>query len=144
MLAGSFSEPSDSPTSFICVILFTGYRSGRESNTNYRCFALGSSLNQGPIYLSDLLHLYSLPPPPPPPRQALSSANSRMFGIPSFRTKSSGQRSFFYRVPTTRNQFQLPGTNSLSLSSCYLSLFFQIFYEKLSLFKNSSSSPIAR
>ena len=40
----------------------------------------------------------SPPPPPPPPFCKQPSVR-----IPSFRTKSSGQRSFFYRVPSTRN-----------------------------------------
>ena len=46
--SGSRLKPSDSPTSFICFSLFTGYPSGRESNTNYRCFALRSSLIKAP------------------------------------------------------------------------------------------------
>ena len=70
------------------------------------CFKIIS--HQAPIYLSELLHLYT------PSRQLRSSADTRVFRIPSFRTKSSGQSS---------------GTNSLFLSvilplSVLLSLLF--------------------
>ena len=59
------------------------------------CFkSLNGSL---PTYLSDL-HLYT-------PSQLLrSSADTWVFRIPSFRTKSSGQCSFSYQAPTTWNK----------------------------------------
>ena len=63
------------------------------------CFKVIS--HQAPIYLSELLHLYT------PSRQLRSSAGTRVFRIPSFRTKSSGQHPFSY---------QLSGTTSLFLS----------------------------
>ena len=50
------------------------------------CFKIIS--HQAPIYLSKLLHLYI------PSRQLRSSTDTRVFRIPSFRTKSCGQRSF--------------------------------------------------
>ena len=46
--------------------------------------------HQAPIYLSELLHLYT------PSRQLRSSTDTRVFRIPSFRTKSCSQRSFSY------------------------------------------------
>ena len=50
------------------------------------CFKIIS--HQAPIYLSEPLHLYT------PSRQFRSSTDTRVFRIPSFRTKSCGQRSF--------------------------------------------------
>ena len=60
------------------------------------CFKIIS--HQAPIYLSELLHLYT------PSRQLRSSTNTRLFRIPSFRTKSCGQRSFSYQAPVIWNQ----------------------------------------
>ena len=55
------------------------------------CFKIVS--HQAPIYLSELLHLYT------PSLQLRSSTDTRVFRIPSFRTKSCGQRSFSYQTP---------------------------------------------
>ena len=93
----------------LCFILFTGYLSSRGSNTNCLCFKIIS--HQAPIYVSELLHLYT------PSRQLRSSPDTRVSRIPSFRTKSSGQ---------------LSGTNSLFRSvilplSVILSLLCQFF-----------------
>jgi hypothetical protein len=51
-----------------------------------------------PQYLSDLLHLYI------PSRQLRSSADSRIFIIPTVRTKTYGQRTFSYQAPVVWNQ----------------------------------------
>ena len=48
--------------------------------------------HQAPIYLSELLHLYT------PSQQLRSTTDTRVFRIPSFRTKSCGQRSFSYQA----------------------------------------------
>ena len=88
---------------------------------------LSKSLNgSAPTYLSDLLHLYT------PSWQLRSSADTRVFRIPPFRTESSGQHSFSYQAPTTWNK--------LPASICQ---FLQIFLENLSLFENSFFSPLA-
>ena len=60
------------------------------------CFKFIS--DQAPLYFSDFLHLYT------PSWHLRSSADNRVFRMPPFRTKSSGQRSFSYQAPTTCNQ----------------------------------------
>ena len=57
-----------------------------------------------------------------PPRQFRSSADTRVFRIPSFRTKSSGQRSFSYQAPTTRNKLPASIRHASSASSFKSSL----------------------
>ena len=72
------------------------------------CF---KSLNSSPpTYLSDLLRLYS------PFRQLRSSADTRVFRIPSFRTKSGGQRSFSYQAPLTGNKLPASISHASSVS----------------------------
>ena len=114
MSQDSFSEQPDLPTSLLCFILFTGYLLSRGSNTNCLCFKIIS--HQAPIYLSELLHLYT------PSRQLLSSTDTRVFKIPSFRTKSSGQRSFSYQTPAFWNQLPVSVRHSTSVSSFKSSL----------------------
>ena len=114
MLQVSFSEQSDLPTSLLCFILFTGYLLSRGSNANCLCFKIIS--HQAPIYLSELLHLYT------PSRQFRSSTYTRVFRIPSFRTKSCGQRSFSYHVPIIWNQLPVSVRHSTSVSSFKSSL----------------------
>ena len=53
----SFSEQPDLPTPLLCSVLFTGYLLSRDSNINCLCFKIIS--HQAPIYLSELLHLYT-------------------------------------------------------------------------------------
>ena len=78
------------------------------------CF---KSLNgSAPTYLSDLLHLYT------PSRQLRSSADTRVFRVPSFRTKSRGQCSFSYQAPTTWNQLPASIRHASSVSSFKSSL----------------------
>ena len=76
------------------------------------CFKIIS--HQAPIYLSELLHLYT------PSRLLRSSTDTRMFRIPSFRTKSCGQRSFSY---------QAAGSSYLKATPCFCPPFYlcQIF-----------------
>ena len=83
------------------IASFIGYLLSRGSNTNCLCFALRSFLIRAPIYLSELLHLYT------PSRQLRSSIGTHMFRIPSFRTKFCGQRSL------------LPGSSYLEPTPCF-------------------------
>eukprot|EP00745_Piridium_sociabile_P025212 TRINITY_DN39921_c0_g1_i18.p1 TRINITY_DN39921_c0_g1~~TRINITY_DN39921_c0_g1_i18.p1 ORF type:complete len:291 (-),score=25.65 TRINITY_DN39921_c0_g1_i18:34-906(-) len=59
------------------------------------CFS--SATGTGPEYLSDILNIYA------PPRQLRSSADNRMFCIPTVRTKSIGERSLVFQGPTIWN-----------------------------------------
>ena len=72
--------------------------------------------HQAPIYLSELLQLYT------PSRQLRSSTDTRVFRIPSFRTKSCGQRSFSYQAPVIWNQLPVSVRHSTSVSSFKSSL----------------------
>ena len=78
------------------------------------CFKIIS--HQAPVYLSVLLHLYT------PSRQLRSSTDTRVFRIPSFRTKSCGQRSFSYQAPVIWNQLPVSVRRSTSVSSFKSSL----------------------
>ena len=112
MLQDSFSEQPDLPTSLLCFILFIGYLLNRRSNTN--CFKIIS--HQAPIYLSELLHLYT------PPWQLCSSTDTRVFRIPSFWTNSCGQHTFSYQAPVIWNQLPVSVHHSSSVSSFKSSL----------------------
>ena len=93
------------------------------------CFKIIS--HQAPIYLSELLHLYT------PSWHLRSSTDSRVFRIPSFRTKSCGQCSFSYQAPVNWNQLPVSVHHSTSVSSFISSL-------KIFLFlKTVSSVPLA-
>ena len=72
------------------------------------CFKITS--HQAPIYLSELLHLYT------PSRHLRSSTDTRVFRIPSFRTKSFGQRFFSYKAPVIWNQLPVSVRHSTSVS----------------------------
>ena len=82
--------------------------------------------HQAPIYLSELLHLYT------PSRQLRSSTETRVFRISSFRTKSCGQRSFSYQVPVIWNQLPVSVRHSTSVSSFKSSLKTFIFLKTFS------------
>ena len=90
-------------------------------------FAINPQNGFAPTYLSDLLHLYT------PSRRLRSSADIRVFRIPSFRTKLSGQRSFSYQAPTTWNKLPTSIRDASSVSSFKVSL-------KISLFSKTFSS----
>lgn len=83
------------------------------------CFKVLDDLS--PSYISDLLQLYT------PSRQLRSSADTRMFRIPFFRTKSNGQRSFSYQAPANWNQLPLSVRYSDSLISFKSSLKTHLF-----------------
>ena len=91
------------------------------------CFKIIS--HQAPIYLSELLHLYT------PSRHLRSSTDTRVFRIPSFRTKSCGQHSFSYQALDIWNQLPVSVRHSTSVSSFKSSLktflFFKHFFFSL-------------
>ena len=80
---------------------------------------------------SDLLHLYT------PSRQLRSSAITRVFRVPSFRTKSRGQCSFSYQAPTTWNKLPASIRHASSVmsfkSSLKTFLFLKNFFNPLAL-----------
>ena len=55
------------------------------------CFSVNDT---SPEYLSQLLTIYI------PSHQLHSTSDTRLFRIPSFKTKTNGQRSFSYQTPT--------------------------------------------
>ena len=89
-----------------------------EQRTEYKLFLLCFKIisPQAPIYLLELLHLYT------PSRQLRASTDTRVFRVPSFRTKSCGQRSFSYQAPVIWNQLPVSVRRSTSVSSCKSSL----------------------
>ena len=121
MLQDSFSEHLDPPTSLLCFSLFNGYLLSRGSNASCLCFAWSflviSCVFVNPsVYLLEFINLYS------PSRQLRSSADTRVFRLPSFRTESSSQRSFFYQAPVVGNQLFVSVHHSTSVSSFKSSL----------------------
>ena len=124
----SFLEHPDQPTSLPCFILFSGYLLSRGSNTSCLCLKIISY--QTPIYLSELLHLYTSS------RQLRSSGDTRAFRIPS------SKRNTVVSALSLTN-LQLSGTNSLFFVRHFTSVgSFQPFF-KTFLFKNLFFSPIA-
>ena len=89
-----------------------------EQRIEYKRSLLRSNIisHQAPIHLSELLHLYT------PSRQLRSSTDTRVFTVPSFRTKSCGQRSFSYQAPVIWNQLPVSVCHSASVSSFKSSL----------------------
>ena len=61
------------------------------------CLCYNSVSAVAPLYLSQLLHIYT------PSRHLRSSGDTRIFKIPSVRSKTFGQRSFSYQGPITWN-----------------------------------------
>ncbi|KAK7101509.1 hypothetical protein V1264_019884 [Littorina saxatilis] len=82
----------------------------------FRNFDLSS-----PSYLSDLLDVYS------PSRSLRSSADTRLFRIPSARTKTYGQRTFSYQAPSIWNQLPHSLRHSTSMQSFKTSLKTHLF-----------------
>ena len=78
------------------------------------CFKITS--HQAPIYLSELVHLYT------PSRQLRSSTDIRVSRIRPFRTKSCGQSSLSYQAPVIWNQLPVSVRHSTSLGSFKSSL----------------------
>ena len=73
------------------------------------CF--GAITFTGPVYLSDLLKIYT------PSRQLRSSADICIMCIPAVNTKSYGERSFSYTAPTLWNTLPKDIRFSQSVSS---------------------------
>ena len=70
-----------------------------------------SMFDSGPVYLSNLLHIYT------PARPLRSSKDTRTLTLPSFRTKSFGYRRFSYQSPHHWNSLPLSVRNSQSSPS---------------------------
>ena len=77
----------------------------------YKLSALTFSIVSGsaPEYLSELLQTYK------PSRHLRSSADSRLCRIPTFKTKSYGERSFSFQAPSIWNNLPLTLRHSESL-----------------------------
>ena len=83
------------------------------SRINYKITTLSytSLFNSGPVYLSELLHVYT-------PNRTLRSANdTRTLTIPSFRTKTFGYRRFSYQGPNHWNSLPFYIRHSKTVSS---------------------------
>ena len=80
--------------------------------------------NLAPSYISDLLHVYT------PSRQLRSASDTRIFRIPSCRTKTHGQRSFSYQAPILWNQLPYSVRHSLTLTSFKSSLKTHLFSQQ--------------
>ena len=87
-----------------------------EQRIEYKLLCFKIISYQAPIYLSELLHLYT------PPWQLCSSTDTWVFRIPSFWTKSCGQRFFSYHAPVIWNQLPVSVHHSASVSSFKSSL----------------------
>ena len=84
-------------------------------------FCFGAITSTGPVYLLDLLKIYT------PSRQLRSSADIRILCISSVNTKSYGERSFSYTAPTLWDTLPKDIRFSLSVSSFRSALKTQIF-----------------
>lgn len=96
-----------------------------ENKLSLLCFKSISA--QAPTCSSDHIHFYT------PSRQVRSSEDTGVFRIPSFRTKSSGQRSFSYQASSTWNQLPASICHAFSItsfkSSLNANLFSQNFFQ---------------
>ena len=115
-LLGSSTGLPNSIMSHLFSILYTGYQLKKKIDFKLASLCFKSPNGSAPTYLSDLLHLYT------PSRQLRSSADTRVFRIPSFRTKSSDQRCFSYHAPATRNRLPASIRHASSVSSFKSSL----------------------
>ena len=119
-LAQSVTTPLKMPQKLTCgfVLSRLDYCNALLSGIDFKLASLCFKFLNGSAhtYLSDLLHLYTLS------RQVRSSANTRVFRIPSFHTKSSGQRSFSYRAPATWKKLPASIRHASSVSSFRSSL----------------------
>ena len=100
----------------ITPLLHTPHWFPIEKRINFKLASVSfKSLNgPAPTYFSDLFHFYT-------PRQ-LRSADTPVFRIQSFCTKSSGQRFLSYQAPTTWNKLPASIRHASSVSSFKSSL----------------------
>ena len=88
----------------------------KSANTDFFQYSNITLYSNITIYLWKLLHVYTSS------WLLRSSADTWEFRIPSFRTKSSGQRSFSYQAPVIWNQLPVSIHGFTSVSSLKLSL----------------------
>ena len=127
MLLGSSTGLPNSIMPHLFSIPYTGSQLKKKDWFQTRFTLLKISEWFCPAYLSDLLHLYT------PSRRLRSSADTRVFRIPSFCTKSSSQHSFSYQAPTTWNKlpaFICYACSVSSFKSCLKTfLFLKLFLQ---------------
>ena len=116
MLLGSSTGFQNSVMSHLFPVPCIGSLLKKRADYKLASLCFKSLNGSAPTYLSDLLHLYT------PSWQLRSSADTRVFRIPSFRTKSSGHRSFSYQAPTTWNKLPTSIRHASSVSSFKSSL----------------------
>ena len=130
MLLSSSTSLPNSVMSHLFSIPYTGSQLKKKDWFQLASLCFKSLNGSAPAYLSGLLHLYS------PSRQLHSSADTQVFRITSFHTKSSDQRSFSYQVPTTWNKLPASIHHACSVSSFKSSLKTFLFW------KTFSSAPL--
>ena len=116
MLPDSFFETPH--TSCLCFIHFTGYLLSRASNANCLCFALRSSLIKPRSTFQSVLTFTFLP--------SSFALLKTPECLPSFRIKSSGQRSFSDQSPGSNyinKQKNVRHTTSVSSVKTSLKIF---------------------
>ena len=91
------------------------------------CICFHAATGTSPRYISDLVHIYT------PSRQLRSSADTRIFRIPTVRNKTLGHRSFSYQGPVTWNRLPFHVRHADSISSFRSSLKTYLFSE---IYKN--------
>ena len=116
MLLGSSTSLLNSAMSHLFSILYTGSQLKKRIDFKLASLCFKSLNGSACTYFSDLLHLYT------PSQQLRSSADTWVFRIPSFRTKSSGQYSFSYQAPITWNKLPASIHHTSSVSSFRSSL----------------------
>ena len=75
------------------------------------CLCFNAIIFSNPVYLSDLLHLYS------PSRSLRSSADTRLFKIPLSKCKTKGDRAFSYFGPSVWNSLPLHIRNATTIDT---------------------------
>ena len=78
---------------------------------NTACICFNAITSTYPVYLSDLLFLYS------PSRSLRSSADTRLLKIPLYKCKTKGDRVFFYFGPSDWNSLPLHIRNATTIDT---------------------------
>ena len=100
-----------------------------EARIKYKvaCLCFNAVNSSGPVYLSDLVTLYT------PVRTLRSSSDSLTLCIPRTSTKTFGERSFLYAAPEIWNALPLKVRSSKSISSFRTALKTHLFHEYFDL-----------